>query len=79
MAVLHVKFRGESHDIQTSEIFAEDRLAVLGISEEDALTDTQVKQALANWFDAAIADFNSYEIERHTNGNMTVRPQAVFG
>ena len=42
-------------------------------------SDDQVRQAVAGFFDVAPGQFRAYVVERHENGNMTVRPEAVFG
>lgn len=67
-ARLHIRFEGQSWDILCRD---------LDISPLS--TDDQVRRALANYFDVALAKFRVYVIERHDNGNMTVRPEAVFG
>jgi hypothetical protein len=38
-----------------------------------------VRNALAGYLDVAARDLSRYVIERHANGNLTVRPEAVFG
>jgi hypothetical protein len=42
-------------------------------------SDNEIKQALAQHFDVPAAKFTAYVVERHDNGNITVRPEAVFG
>ena len=66
--VVHVRFEGRSRDIPFST------LDVGGVSNDQA-----VRTALARYFDVPERKFAPYVIERHTNGNMTVRPEAVFG
>jgi hypothetical protein len=65
---LHVRFEGKSFDIGLSQI------DVTGAS-----SDRQVKAALASYLDVAASRFTNYVVERHDNGNITVRPEAVFG
>ena len=67
-AMIHIRFEGRSRDILCRE------LDVGPMS-----TDAQVRRALANYFDVELVKFRVYVIERHENGNMTVRPEAVFG
>jgi hypothetical protein len=67
-AVLHLRFQGRSRDI------ALDTLAINAGTADDA-----VKQAVARFLDVALSDFNETVIERHANGNLTLRPEAVFG
>jgi hypothetical protein len=66
--VLHVRFEGASWDIDFN---------VLDIG--DLSSDRDVRQALANYFDVPARKFAPYVVERHDNGNITVRPEAVFG
>ena len=42
-------------------------------------TDREIKGAVAGYLDVTEARFRSYVVERHENGNITVRPEAVFG
>lgn len=65
---LHIRFEGKSSDIPLSEID-------IGI----ASTDDQVKNAVANFLDTETSKLENYVIERHANGNFTIRPEAVFG
>jgi len=65
---IHIRFQGRSYQFPAAE------LDVSAIS-----SDQEIKQALAGHFDVSVAKFAAYVIERHTNGNMTVRPEAVFG
>ena len=66
--VMHVRFDGKSFDIP---------LAVLDIG--NGSNNRQVKAALAGYLDIAETRFNHYVVERHSNGNITIRPEAVFG
>ncbi len=66
--VLHIRFEGRSFDIPLSD------LDVGAMS-----TDADVKRARAGYLDVAEAKFRDYVVDRHETGNLTVRPQAVFG
>ncbi|HEY1016324.1 MAG TPA: hypothetical protein VGE07_26675 [Herpetosiphonaceae bacterium] len=66
--MIHIRFQGQSWRFE---------LARLNLAP--AASDDQVRQALANHFDVAVAKFAPYVVERHANGNLTVRPEAVFG
>jgi len=66
--VVHVRFEGQSQDIA---------FGVLDIG--DLSNDQDMKRALALYFNTPVSKFTSYVIERHVNGNITVRPEAVFG
>lgn len=65
---LHIRFEGKSRDIPLSEID-------IGV----ASTDEQVKNAVANFLDTEVSKLENYVVERHANGNFTIRPEAVFG
>ncbi len=66
--VVHVRFEGQSWDIA---------FGVLDVG--DRSSDQDVRQALARYFNVPAAKFAPYVVERHANGNLTVRPEAVFG
>ncbi len=66
--MVHVRFEGRSWNIA---------FAVLGLSEPAASQD--VRTALANHFEVPLQKFAVYVVEQHSNGNITVRPEAVFG
>ena len=66
--VLHVRFEGRSLDIG---------LAVLDVG--NLSTDQEIRQALAVYLDVSVRRLAPYVVERHANGNITVRPEAVFG
>jgi len=67
-AVVHIRFEGKSQDISVSEL-----------DVGQASTDEQIKSAVASFLDVEPAKLENYVIERHENGNYTVRPEAVFG
>lgn len=66
--VLHIRFEGRSLDIPLSDL----DLGQLS-------TDVQVMQALAVYLDVPVQKFRDYVVDRHETGNLTVRPQAIFG
>ena len=66
--VVHVRFEGQSWDIA---------FGVLDVG--DRSSDQDVRRALAHYFNVAVVKFARYVVERHANGNITVRPEAVFG
>lgn len=67
-ARIHIRFEGRSWEILCRD---------LDVGQMS--TDDQVRRALANYFDINQGKLRTYVIERHENGNMTVRPEAVFG
>jgi hypothetical protein len=67
-AVIHVRFAGHSRDIA---------LASLGIDRGSG--DAQIKRAVAVHLEVPLDEFSECVIDRHANGNLTIRPEAVFG
>jgi hypothetical protein len=68
VAVVHIRFEGRSLDIPQGD------LDVGGAS-----SDNEIKRALARHLEVPEAKLRDYVIDRHETGNMTVRPEAVFG
>lgn len=67
-AVVHVRFGGRSFDVPLSD---------LGLRVGD--DDGDVKRSLAARLDVHPSRLMDYVVDRHGNGNLTVRPEAVFG
>ena len=65
---LHVRFNGHSCDVPVSD---------LDIGELSS--ETEIKHALARYLGVGVDRFRDYRVDRHPNGNLTFRPQAVFG
>jgi hypothetical protein len=66
--IAHVRFEGRSLDVP---------LADLAVGE--ASNDLEVKRAVARHLEAPEARLRDYVVDRHESGNLTVRPEAVFG
>jgi hypothetical protein len=66
--VIHVRFAGRSFDVP---------LPQLDIGRDTP--DRQVKRTLAGYLDVNEGRLDDYVIDRHANGNLTLRPEAVFG
>jgi hypothetical protein len=67
-AVVHIRFEGRSVDIPLGDLD-------IGLRS----SDQEVKQAVAGYLDVGVEKFRHYVVDRHDNGNFTVRPEAVFG
>jgi len=65
---LHIRFEGRSFDVPLADLD-------IGTMSSDA----DVKRALAGYLNVPQAKFADYVVDRHETGNLTVRPQAVFG
>lgn len=68
VAVVHIRFEGRSLDIPQGDL-----------DVGTASSDAEVKRALARHLEVPDAKLRDYVIDRHETGNMTVRPEAVFG
>jgi len=68
MPVVHIRFEGRSMDVAQSDL-----------DVGPASSDNEVKRALAGHLQVPEAKFRDYVVDRHDTGNMTVRPEAVFG
>jgi len=65
---VHVRYGGKSYDLPFED---------LAVSARDS--DDDVREALARHFDVSTETFRPFLVERHRTGNITVRPEAVFG
>ena len=66
--VLHVRFEGRSVDVPLGD------LDVGPVSLDD-----EIKRAVAGYLDVPAGKFRHYVVDRHETGNLTLRPEAVFG
>ena len=65
---VHVRFGGHSH-----------RLSIAQLRLPANADNNALKEAVALWLEVPLTQLNFHVIERHENGNFTLRPQAVFG
>jgi hypothetical protein len=65
---LHIRFEGRSYDLLLTDLD-------LGPMS----SDDDVRTALSVYLEVHRRALANYVVERHANGNMTVRPEAVFG
>lgn len=66
--LLHIRFDGKSADIPLGD------LDVGRVS-----SDGDIKLAVARYLDVPVEKFRHYVVDRHETGNLTIRPEAVFG
>lgn len=66
--VVHVRFDGRSLDVPQNDLD-------VGVASSDG----EVLRALARHLGVADGKFRDYVVDRHDTGNLTVRPEAVFG
>ncbi len=67
-AILHLRHNGQSLDLLLSDL-----------DIGNASNNRQITDAVANHLDVPTQDLSEYAVDRHETGNITVRPQAVFG
>ncbi len=68
VAVLHIRFEGRSFDIPLGDLD-------VGTQSNDA----DIKRALSTYLEVPISKFAHYVVDRHSTGNLTIRPEAIFG
>jgi hypothetical protein len=68
VAVVHIRFEGRSLDIPQGDL-----------DVGAASSDNEIKRALARRLEVSADKLRDYVIDRHDTGNLTVRPEAVFG
>ena len=66
--VVHVRFNGRSFDV-----------ALTGLGVSGRASDEHVRHALARHLDVHPSRLADHVVDRHANGNFTLRPEAVFG
>jgi hypothetical protein len=66
--VVHIRFEGRSIDVPQADLD-------VGLVS----SDSDVKRALARYLETPESSLRDYVVDRHDTGNMTVRPEAVFG
>ena len=66
--MIHVRFQGQTWQFPLVE---------LDVGLEAA--DEEIKRAVARYLGVAPAGLALYVVERYRNGNLTIRPEAIFG
>lgn len=66
--MVHVRYEGRSFDFNE---------VVVGVHA--SMNDEQIKDRLAQHFDANRAKFDSYVVDRSPTGDLVIRPEAVYG
>jgi hypothetical protein len=84
MAKVHVVYNGRNEDLDFDVVFPPERYGNIGIPEGTipsvtTLNTEQVKTALAQHYDVGLGEFADHFVEMNPNGNITVRPETVFG
>ncbi|MGD1714670.1 hypothetical protein [Dapis sp. BLCC M172] len=66
--MVHIRFEGRSYDVTENQ---------LGITEN--MKENAIKERLSQYFDVGKERFNSYVLDHRPNGDLIVRPEAVYG
>jgi hypothetical protein len=66
--MIHVRFEGKSWDLPMSQA---------GLSPTSS--PAEIRENVSRLLGLSLPLLNSYTLERHPNGNVTIRPEAVFG
>lgn len=66
--IIHIRVMGRSRDIA---------LDMLNLTTNS--NDQAIREAVARFMELSVQQLQRSIIERHENGNMTLRPEAVFG
>jgi hypothetical protein len=67
-AIAHIRFEGRSLDVP---------LAELGVTETAG--EPEIRRAVARHLEVPEQRLRDYVLDRHETGNVTLRPEAVFG
>lgn len=66
--MLHIRFEGRSYDLRPEQL-----------QVRANMSDKEIKQHLARHFDIAVNRLSEYIIDRTENGDLIIRPEAVYG
>jgi hypothetical protein len=66
--MVHIRYEGRSYDVTE---------ALVGVAAN--MSDVEIKQRLAQHFDVATDAFDAFVVDRGPNGDLIVRPEAVYG
>ena len=66
--MIHVRYQGRSYDLGEAQVQAAAHMS-----------DVEIKKRLAQHFDVAEANFAGYVVDRGPNGDLIIRPEAVYG
>lgn len=66
--MIHIRFEGRSYDVSERHI-----------DVKNSMSDPQIKQKIAQYLDTHENKLSAYVIDRPSNGNLIIRPEAVYG
>ena len=84
MASVHIRYDGSTQEVDFDEVFPTERLEAIGITNTAQVNSRNVsadnvKMAVAQYLDIGLGELDGYEVEFSKTGNITIRPDAVFG
>jgi hypothetical protein len=66
--MIHIRFEGRSYDVTKTQ---------LGVTAN--MNDTLVKEQVARHLDVNQSHLQPYFVDRRPNGDLIIRPEAVYG
>ncbi len=66
--MVHIRYEGRSVDV------GEQQLGVIA-----GMTDQEIRRQVARHFDVGAKQLDDYVVDRTPNGDLVVRPEAVYG
>lgn len=66
--MVHIRYDGRSYDLAEAQ---------MGVAAH--MSDVEIKQRLAQHFDVSLGSFQEYAVDRGPNGDLIIRPEAVYG
>jgi hypothetical protein len=66
--MVHIRYDGRSYDLVEAHV---------GVAAQ--MSDIEIKQRLAQHFDVSLRSFQDYVVDRGPNGDLIIRPEAVYG
>jgi hypothetical protein len=66
--MVHIRYEGRSVDLSEAQL-----------SIHVGMSDAEIKERVARRFDAGAKQLEFYVVDRTPNGDLVVRPEAVYG
>jgi hypothetical protein len=66
--IAHIRYGGRSTDVPLA-----------GLDLTRGSNEREIKNRLAAYLEVSPRQLDAYVVDRHPNGNLTLRPEAVFG
>lgn len=66
--MVHVRYEGRSYDLHERDLRVEARM-----------NDREIKERVAQHFEVGIGRLENYVVDRGPDGDLIIRPEAVYG